>query len=203
MTVNAVKSLAIVDTGAGVSIITKETWVKWGKLALQSTRMGLQLAYGKIKYPLGLIKDVHIKIYDIQFEHSFVVVDFDQETSYEVILGRPFMRQLLVVQDWGYNCLYLCHNNSIVWVNLGDHSYRDVIKTPVEDFESTTYDLVHKNTSDTTSEEGAWMCNLFEKASDLKEMDHLNRHVEEELYVPQPFSSMEIDEHWDASVGND
>ena len=33
--------LAILDTGAGVSIITKETWKSWGKRALTSTRMGL------------------------------------------------------------------------------------------------------------------------------------------------------------------
>ena len=37
---------AILDTGAWVSIVTKETWIKWGKRALTSTRMGLQLADG-------------------------------------------------------------------------------------------------------------------------------------------------------------
>ena len=35
----------------------------------------------------------------IDFEHTFVVVDFGQETNYEVILGRPFMRQFLMIQD--------------------------------------------------------------------------------------------------------
>ena len=99
ISVNAIKSLAILDTGAGVSIITKETWEKWGKDPLQPTRMGLQLADGKIKYPLGLIENIQVKVCGIHCEHSFVVVDFDQETNYEVILGRPFMRQMMVVQD--------------------------------------------------------------------------------------------------------
>ena len=40
LTVNAVNSVAVLDTGAGVSIITKETWVKWGKRASIKTRMG-------------------------------------------------------------------------------------------------------------------------------------------------------------------
>ena len=101
ITVNTVKYFAILDTGAGVSIVTKATWEKWGKEPLQTTQMGLQLADGKIKYPLGLIKNVQVKVCAINFEHSFAVVDFDQETNYEVILGRPFMRQLMVVQDWG------------------------------------------------------------------------------------------------------
>ena len=31
----------ILDTGAGVSIITKETWENWGKRALKNTHMVL------------------------------------------------------------------------------------------------------------------------------------------------------------------
>ena len=62
LTKNSEKHLAILDTGAGVSIITKETWKKWGKWALTSTRMGLQLADGEVKYPLGLLEDTTITI---------------------------------------------------------------------------------------------------------------------------------------------
>jgi len=39
-----VKTMAILDTGAGISIATKEMWIKWGKRALQKTRMDPQLA---------------------------------------------------------------------------------------------------------------------------------------------------------------
>ena len=53
---------AILETGAGVSIITKETWIQWGKRALTSTRMGLQLADGEVKYPIGLLEDTSISI---------------------------------------------------------------------------------------------------------------------------------------------
>lgn len=75
------------------------------------------------------------------------------------------MRQLFVVQDWGYNKLYLHHNNRVIKVNLDNHSYRDITKTPVEDFEATLYDPQKEHTDDTTSEEGAWLCDLFERAS--------------------------------------
>ena len=83
--------LAILDPGAGVSIITKETWKLWGKRALTRTRMGLQLADKEVKYPIGLLEDTSISICDIEIIHTFVVVDFGLETNYEIILGRPFM----------------------------------------------------------------------------------------------------------------
>ena len=67
---------AILDTGAGVSIVTKETWIKWGKRALTSTRMGLQLADGEVKYPIGLLEDTSISTCGIEIAHTFAIVDF-------------------------------------------------------------------------------------------------------------------------------
>ena len=106
--------LAILDIRAGVSIITKETQIQWGKRALTSTRMGLQLVNGEVKYPIGLLEDTPISICDIEIAHTFAVVDFGPKMNYKIILGHPFMRQMLVVQDWGYNLIYLRHKNAIV-----------------------------------------------------------------------------------------
>ena len=61
--------------------------------------MGLQLADGEVKYPIGLLEDTSIYICDIETIHTFAVVDFGPEMNYEIILGHPFMRQRLVVQD--------------------------------------------------------------------------------------------------------
>ena len=48
------------------------------------------------------------------------------------------MRQLKMIQDWGYNHLYLRQLSAITRINLSDHSYRDVTKTPVQEFDSAT-----------------------------------------------------------------
>ena len=70
------KAIAILDTGAGVSIATKSIWEKWGKCALRKTRMQLQLADGKLAKPLGILENVTITSCGIQYKHNFVIVDF-------------------------------------------------------------------------------------------------------------------------------
>ena len=44
MEFNDVKSLAILDSGARVSIATKDVWEAWGNPTLRNTRIKLQLA---------------------------------------------------------------------------------------------------------------------------------------------------------------
>ena len=41
---NNVKTLAILDSGAGIAIATKSLWEAWGKPAIRRTQMKLQLA---------------------------------------------------------------------------------------------------------------------------------------------------------------
>ena len=67
----------------------------------------------------------------------FVVVDFGKSPKFDIILGQPFMqRQLKMIQDWGSNYVYLRQPKAITRINLIDHSYQDVTKTPVEEFEA-------------------------------------------------------------------
>ena len=102
-----IESMAILDSRAGISIATKTIWEKWGKPTVRQTCMNLQLADGSLENPIGLLENVTVKSYGIEYEHTFAIVDFGKNTNYKVILGRPFMKQFKMVQDWGYNYLYL------------------------------------------------------------------------------------------------
>ena len=115
-------SLAILDSGAGVAIATKKRWESWGRPALRKTRMKLQLADGHIERPIGLLEGIIVTSCGVKFEHTFVVVDFGKSPNYDIILGRPFMRQLKIIQDWGFNYIYLRQNEAITRINLLDHS---------------------------------------------------------------------------------
>ena len=117
--------------------------------------MGLQLADGEVEYLIGLLEDTIISICETKITHTFAVVDFGPDTYYKVILGRPFMCQMIVVQYWGYTRLYFRHQENIIWVNLDDRSYKDVIKTAIEDVDTTSFDPIWEITSEDTQEEGA------------------------------------------------
>ena len=97
------KSLAILDSGTGVAIATKQTWEAWGNPALRKTRLKLQLAGGYNEQPIGLLERIVVSSCNIEYEHTFAVVDFGKKPKYEIILGCPFMRQLKMIQDWVYN----------------------------------------------------------------------------------------------------
>ena len=56
------------------------------------------------------------------------------------------MRQMLVVQYWGYNYLYLRHDGVTTQVNLSTHKLRDIAKLLLVDFESATTSK-HKGSS--------------------------------------------------------
>ena len=68
---------------------------------------------GNLEPPLGLLEGVLITTCGIKFIHIFVVVDFGGKIAYGIILLRPFIRQIRMIQDWGSNHLYLRHSNTI------------------------------------------------------------------------------------------
>ena len=100
--------------------------------------MKLQLADGYVERPMGLLEKVVVSSCNIEYEHTFAVVDFGTKPNYKIILGLPFMRQLKMIQDWGYNYLYLKQPNAMTQNDLKDHSFHDVRNTPVRDFETST-----------------------------------------------------------------
>ena len=69
--------------------------------------MNLQLADGTLENPMGMLENICVESCGIEYEHTFAIVNFGKDTNYEVILGRPFMRQFRMIHDWGYNYLYL------------------------------------------------------------------------------------------------
>ena len=41
---------------------------------------------------IGLLEKIIVTSCGIEYEHTFVVVDFGKKPNYEIILDRPFMR---------------------------------------------------------------------------------------------------------------
>ena len=178
-------SIAILDSGAGISVATKSLLEKWGKPTVQSTRMNLQLADGTLKNPIGILENVSLTSYGIEYTHTFAVVNFGREANYELILGQTFMRQFSMVQDWGYDYIYLRHECAITRVNLKNHTYRDVTHMPMEEFnfgssECSTEDLEHAKNSN------LWLCGAS-KSSMQTDRSQWCKEVMTEDYMPYQF----------------
>ena len=133
---NGIQSLAILDSGARVALITVQVWQAWEKPALRKTRMKLQAANGFMERSLGLLEKFVVTSCGIEYEHTFAVVDFGKEPNDEIILGRPFMRHMKMIQDWGYDFIYLHQPSATTRISLKDHSYKDVNYTPIRDMVS-------------------------------------------------------------------
>ena len=146
--------------------------------------MNLQLADGSLENPIGVLENVTVKLCGIEYVHTFAIVDFGSGANYEVILGRPFMRQFKMIQDWGYNYLYLRQESAITRVNLKNHSYRDVTYSPVEEFDSASSEVSHSTLSYANAK--LWICDASRRSVQT-DGSAWCRDVMDEAYLPIPF----------------
>ena len=131
----------------------------------------------------------------VQYEHTFAIVDFGQDPNYELILGRPFMRQRRVIQDWDTDFIYLRHDDVMTRINLLDHTYRDVARTPIDEFDSFSSGLSPNGSTKSKYLDTAWILQEHtdeQLARCAKEMDRL---IMDEAYVLVPFPEDVIDAH--------
>lgn len=99
------------------------------------------------------------------------------------------MRQFQMIQDWGYNYLYLRHEGVITRVNLKNHEYRDVTYSPIEEFDSAS----SKERENSTGQgKELWICGASSRGFQ-SERAILDRVMIDEAYSPLPFPEHLID----------
>ena len=147
--------------------------------------MKLQLVDGFMERPLGLLEKVVVTSCGIEYEHIFAMVNFGKEPNYEIILGRPFMNQMKMIQDWGYIYIYLCHPSATTRIDLRDHSYKDVLNTLVKDMVSTIRQE-ESVPSWVVLKEPFWLCGMDEEEEGLE----VSGKVE---YISKPFPEHELE----------
>ncbi|GKE15786.1 reverse transcriptase domain-containing protein, partial [Tanacetum coccineum] len=84
--------LALVDLGASINLMSLSIWKMLSFPELTPTCMTLELADRSITQPIGIAKDVDVKVGKFQFPADFVVVDFDADPRVPLILGRSFLK---------------------------------------------------------------------------------------------------------------
>nr|GEU37623.1 reverse transcriptase domain-containing protein [Tanacetum cinerariifolium] len=84
--------LALADLGASINLMPLLLWNKISLPELSPTCMTLELADHSISHPVGVAKDVFVKVETFHFPTDFVVVDFDTDPRVTLILGRSFLK---------------------------------------------------------------------------------------------------------------
>ena len=119
--------------------------------------MNLQLVDDRLENPIGILENVVLTTCRIEYTHSYAMVDFGQEANYELIFGQSFMQEFNMVQDWGYDYIYLRHECAITRVNMKNHSYRDVTHMPMEEFDSRSFECSTESLEQANNP-NLWLC---------------------------------------------
>ena len=163
--------MAVLDGGAGVSIVTKRCWEKMGRPPMEVADLRVKLANGSLVKALGLLKNFKVKILDHYVRHTFAVMDFDDKpSSYEMILGRPFMREHQMVHDWSNNQVYLTLDDENIRVDLKSGKSHPMTHGFFrENFHTTVF-------SDSEPTTSINYCKDLQKDIDLGTRDYKNDH---------------------------
>ncbi|GJY33834.1 reverse transcriptase domain-containing protein [Tanacetum coccineum] len=110
--------LALANLGASINLMPFSVLKKLNLPNLTSTCMKLELADRSISGPIGIAKDVNVKVGVFQFLADFVVVDFEPDPRVPLILGRCFLKTGRALIDV-YECeLTLRVGNKAITYNL-------------------------------------------------------------------------------------
>nr|GEU48838.1 retrovirus-related Pol polyprotein from transposon TNT 1-94 [Tanacetum cinerariifolium] len=84
--------LALADLDASINLMPLSVWEGLSFLKLTSTCMTLELVDRSVSKPIGIAKDVSVKVGVFHFPADFVVIDFKPDPRVLLILGRCFLK---------------------------------------------------------------------------------------------------------------
>nr|GFA47282.1 reverse transcriptase domain-containing protein [Tanacetum cinerariifolium] len=114
--------LALSDLGASINLMPLSVWKGLSRPELTPTSMTLELADRSVSKPIGITKDVSVKVGVFHFPADFVVVDFEPDPRVPLILGRCFLKTGQALIDVHKGELTLRIKNEAITYNLDQTS---------------------------------------------------------------------------------
>ncbi|XP_058774441.1 uncharacterized protein LOC131648729 [Vicia villosa] len=96
---NFVIDKALCDLGASVSLTALLICERLNLGSLKTTRMSLQLADRSVKYLVGIVDDVLLRISHLYIPTDLVVMEIKEDSNIPILLGRPFLTIIGVIID--------------------------------------------------------------------------------------------------------
>nr|GEX62716.1 reverse transcriptase domain-containing protein [Tanacetum cinerariifolium] len=113
---------ALADLSASINLMPLSVWKELSLLELTPTCMTLELADHSVSKPIGIAKDVKVKVGMFHFPANFVVVDFEPDPRVLLILGRCFLKTGRALIDVHKGELTLRIENEAITYNLDQTS---------------------------------------------------------------------------------
>ena len=82
---------ALCDLRSSVSLMPLSLCEKLELGEMRPTTISLQLTDRFVKYPMGILEDVPIKVGDLYVPVDFVILEMEEDMRTPIILGRPFL----------------------------------------------------------------------------------------------------------------
>nr|GEY47073.1 reverse transcriptase domain-containing protein [Tanacetum cinerariifolium] len=114
--------LALADLGASINLMPLSVWEGLSLSELTPTCMTLELADRSVSKPVGITKDVLVKVGVFHFLADFVVVDFKPDLRVPLILKRCFLKTGRALIDVHKGELTLQIRNEAITYNLDQTS---------------------------------------------------------------------------------
>nr|GEX34369.1 reverse transcriptase domain-containing protein [Tanacetum cinerariifolium] len=137
----AAPCLALADIGASINLMPLSMWKELALPELTPTYMTLERADRSASKPIGIAKDVLVKVGMFYFPADFVVVDFEPDPRVPLILERCFLKTGHALIDVQKGKLTLRIGNEAITYNLDQTSIY-----------SANYDQMTANKIDVTDE---------------------------------------------------
>nr|GEW65016.1 DNA-directed DNA polymerase [Tanacetum cinerariifolium] len=110
--------LALADLNASINLMPLFVWEGLSLSELNSNCMTLEHADRSVSKPIGIAKDVSVKVGVFHFPADFMVVDFEPDPRFPLILGRCFLKTGQALIDVHKGELTLRIGNEAITYNL-------------------------------------------------------------------------------------
>ncbi|CAM6102374.1 unnamed protein product [Calypogeia fissa] len=89
-----------VDGGSGVNVMMEQTAADLGYTTFEPTPKILRMANQEEVVPVGKLSQVLTRIGELEYKLNFVVIRLPIPTTFQVLLGRPWLYKAGLLEDW-------------------------------------------------------------------------------------------------------
>jgi hypothetical protein len=122
----------LLDGGFGINIITKQLKLRLGLPKPKPAPYNLRMANQTTTKPMGLIRNLKIYVHGFPYITTFTVLHNSVvDSSYSMLLGRPWLKDVKVAHDWESNIFTIQRNGTIQTITITKHLRSEVRRPKV------------------------------------------------------------------------